>query len=151
MTPSTEIGLFAPPIMAAIVFVLTWNIERRANADTISGERLKIYASVCVFLMVVGYVVLWKEDIKAAWLASPVWMSLGLTGMTASVSYLVARSRRSQQTVIAEEEDVSAARFLPRPPDRSITRRIFAWFVITWGIAGLLGGVAAIIRAAIAR
>ncbi len=151
MSPSTEIGLFAPPIMAGIVFVLTWNIERATNATgTLSRGRRKLYASMCVLLMFVAYIMLWQDELKAAWLAGPVWMSLGLAGIAASLVYFVITRRKEEPSETCETSKGAPANVMPKP-ERSVAKRIFAWIVILWGVAGLLGGVAAIVRNALSH
>jgi hypothetical protein len=149
MSPSTEIGLFAPPIMAAIVFVLTWNIERTTSpTGTMSPGRRKFYGLGCALLMLIGYLMLWQNEIKAAWLAYPFWMSVAITGLAGFIVYLIAthRGAEARHSGISQHPSNCGVR-----PERRVATSIFAWIVIVWGIAGLLGGIVAVARKAMSR
>ena len=142
MTPSTEIGLFAPPIMAAIVFVLTWNIERTANSTgKVSPGRLRLYLLGCGVLMLIGYVMLWQHELKTTWFAYPFWMSVGFIGVVGCIVYLVASQRGATAKELEIDTDPPNQSM---KPTRTIASRVFAWIVIIWGVLGLLGGIAAI-------
>lgn len=100
--------------------------------------------------MFVLYVMLWQDELKAAWLASPVWMSLGLAGFAASLFYLLI-GRREEESVQTFDISEGAASNIMSKPERSTRKRIFAWIVIFWGVAGLLGGIAAVVRNALSH
>lgn len=135
--------------MAAIVFVLTWNIERTTSpTGTMSPERRKLYGLGCALLMLIGYLILWQNEIKAAWLAYPFWMSVGITGLAGFIVYLIAahRGAEARDSGISQDPSNCGVR-----PERRVASRIFAWIVIVWGIAGLLGGIVAVARKAMSR
>ena len=147
MSPSSEIGLLAPPIMTVIIFVLTWNIERASSQDgKISPRRLNFYGLASIPLMLFLYTIIWHVEIGNTWVANPYLGSLALVGIACFVIYLIAiplRELASAKTWPIENE---SSRNTVLRSERSIARRIFAWIVIVWGLVGLVGGIVAIIR-----
>lgn len=145
MSPSTEIGLLAPPICSVIALALIWNIER-ASSGRVNPSRRKGYISACVVMIFVGYALVWQKEILFVWAANPVWMSLGILGVAAAVLYFVVtrHSEEPSSVFCIAWDSISARR-------QSVARRILAWVVIIWGVAGLVGGFSAVIRSVLSH
>jgi hypothetical protein len=94
--------------------------------------------------MLFGYVILWLNEIRAAFEANPLWMSLGLVGIVGCLVYVFA-ARQKSDTSQTSDIQIPPTYVAPRRK-HSIARRIFAWFVIAWRVAGLVGAVVAIVR-----
>ena len=141
MSPSTEIGLLAPPICSAIAFALIWNIER-ASSGRVSPSRRKAYVFSCVLMMFVGYALVWQKELLSAWTAHPIWISFGTLGIAAAFLYFVLtrHGKERSSTFDVTWEGISAR-------NHSMSRRILAWVVIIWGVAGLVGALSVVIRA----
>jgi Ca2+/Na+ antiporter len=141
MTPSGEIRLFFPPIGAAAVFFLTLNIER-ASSGRVSPRRFRGYLKFCILLMIVVYAMLWSRELASAWRAEPILTFFAVAGIVVAFLYLAIFRERDQM-------DYEITQFTASAQKRSAGSRIFAWVVIIWGIAGLIGGIAAIVAHAI--
>jgi hypothetical protein len=149
MDPSTEVGLFAPPICIAVVFLLGWNISR-ASGGRVSTGRAKALTIYCVALLVVGYAIVWWREITIAWDRDPlstIFFALGI--LTATTFSIIVFAKKSDT---GDTDEYRKSKFqTTRHVSISVPRRIFSWIVIVWGIAGLVGGVVAIARTALSR
>jgi hypothetical protein len=141
---STEIGLLTPPALSVIVFVVGWNIEKTASGS-VSPARAKSLGVLCLGLLVAAYTIVWWKELTAAWFAAPLLTTLCSMGVVLALAYLIFAIIR-RPTFQDPAHSLSAGKYRDTAPRRSIPRRIFAWIVILWGTAGLIGGLVAIIE-----
>ena len=141
MTDSTQIALAAPPVMGLIVFVVGWNIER-TSAGSVSMSRAKALTTYAIIITLICYLIIWWNEIRTVWTLHPLLISLaglGVVGSLLCVIWIV--YSRSSIEHVSDSYDKSELQV----SKRDAARRIVAWVVILWGIAGLLGGLVAIV------
>jgi hypothetical protein len=144
MTPSTEAGLFTPPVLAALVFVLGWQIEKMASGR-VSPARARALTRLCVALLIICYVIVWWREIGAAWVQTPVLTAFFGLGIATATTFLI--------VVLGSQSDKedTLGRPLPQRLPTPLPRRIFSWIIIVWGIAGLVGGIVTIAHNALSH
>jgi hypothetical protein len=64
MSPSTQIGFFAPPAMAVLVFLMGCDREVGAGRN-LGAEKVTFLAWFSLFLMILMYAIIWQKEIVA--------------------------------------------------------------------------------------
>lgn len=64
MTPSTQIGIFAPPVMAVLGFLMSWG-KARDGYGVVGKEKAAFLIRMWLVMMLVGYGLLWYKEIVA--------------------------------------------------------------------------------------
>jgi uncharacterized membrane protein SpoIIM required for sporulation len=62
MSPSTQVGIFAPAIMAGLGFLMSWG-KARDGLGKFSEEKAQFLICMWLVLMAVAYVLVWYKDI----------------------------------------------------------------------------------------
>jgi hypothetical protein len=149
MDPSTEAGLFTPPVLTVLVLVMGWKIEK-TSSGRVSPARAKALTILCLALLLLCYVIVWWREITTAWLANPFLTSFFGLGIAAAATFLIVGLARRSDEEDADGDNAPEAQ-ASRSVPASVPRRVFSWIVIIWGIAGLLGGIMAIVRNALSH
>jgi hypothetical protein len=64
MSPSTEVGLFTPPILAALVFLMGCGREVGMGRK-LGAEKVTFLAWLSATVMILGYLIIWQKEIRA--------------------------------------------------------------------------------------
>ncbi len=64
MSPSTQIGFFAPAAMAVLVFLMGCGREVGAGRK-LGSEKVTFLAWFSLFLMILMYAIIWQKEIVA--------------------------------------------------------------------------------------
>jgi hypothetical protein len=105
-------------------------------------SRAKALTTYAIIITLICYLIIWWNEIRTVWTLHPLLISLaglGVVGSLLCVIWIV--YSRSSIEHVSDSYDKSELQV----SKRDAARRIVAWVVILWGIAGLLGGLVAIV------